>query len=112
MRTDITLSNARIYNFLQAEIKVSAIFEVRIEELDSAKASGLRWFSDNDQVLDITVDETHLVASIIAKNLGESTILILDDKRNVVRELRFKIVETFLPPADMLEATANDPIQK
>lgn len=112
MRTDITFNNARVYDFTQAEVVLGQEFEVRIEELDPAKGATLRWFSDNDSVLDIEVAPTGMSADFIAKTEGSSTILIMEPNKNIAKELRISVLKAILPPADTLEVKASEAVPK
>lgn len=70
MKANIILDNVRVYNVEKWDILLGQKFA--IDMVDAPE--GIRWFSDNDSVLDISVDGN--VAKVDAKGVGASEIQI------------------------------------
>lgn len=105
MQVDISLDNARIYNIEKADIVKGQKFT-----LNSDYAETSHWFSDEDQVLSIKV--TGSTAQVEAKELGKSTILIMNADYDSIKTLTFNVVESIEPMATDIGVSAAEPVNK
>lgn len=66
---------------------------------------GTQWFFDNDEVLALDVFGSD--AEIEAETTGRSTILLMDSKKNILKELSIEVVEAIEYPATRLDITVG-----
>lgn len=104
-RVDLTLFNARIFDVNSFQVIVGQQFT-----LSSDITVETKWFSDNDPVLGIKVTGNN--AEVEALQEGTCTILIMDAKKNIQKELTITVHTNLPVPADVLEVSAETPIQK
>lgn len=104
-RVDLTLFNARIFDVNSFQVIVGETFT-----LNTDITGETRWFSDNDPVLGIKVTGNN--AEVQALLEGSCTILIMDAKKNIQKELTINVYMNLPVPADVLEVSAETPIQK
>lgn len=109
MQIDITLKNARVYNIEKADIAVNENFYLRIIDVLTDK---VKWFVENDPVLDITLSEDTSEISITAKSPGTSTILIMDSTYKILKTLTINVLSEISPVAVKIEAVAGEPEPK
>lgn len=77
MEANIIFNNVKAYNVIKFDVKLGESFKV---ELINAP-DFVRWFSDNDAVLNITVLENGNFAEIKATAVGKSEIQLQDSGR-------------------------------
>lgn len=105
MQVDISLDNAKVYNFERADIVLGQKFS-----LTTDSGIPLRWFADQDAVLAMVVNESSV--DIEATGLGESIILIMDTLLNQVKKLTIKVVDAIQKPAADLGLSSDSAIPK
>jgi hypothetical protein len=103
MRIDIAFDFAKVYNIDMADVVLGQKFTL-LSDSDG------RWFSDNDPVLSFKVNGKEIEAE--AKELGTTTILIMDDNFAIQKQFTIKVVPEILALATTLNATAGTPVLK
>lgn len=73
IQADLELSNAKVFNIGNFEVKINEEFTIRLKGIHQH----LKWFSDNDQVLDIKESEDKQSALIKSTQLGKSDIMVV-----------------------------------
>lgn len=104
MNIDIQFSFAKIYSIEKSDIVKGQSFSLISDDTESRK-----WFVDNDEVLSQKVNGS--IAEYTADNIGESTILIMDDNFTTLKKLTIKVVPS-LEQATSLGASAGQPENK
>jgi hypothetical protein len=99
MKVDLILSNAKVYDVNRIEIRKDEPFQLE------ADTSG-KYFSDNDPVLELTVKSDKVVHGI-ASGFGTSIIWIVDDNKQVIKELTISVVAYIEPQATALNLSAQ-----
>lgn len=102
MQVDISLKNARIYNVDKVDIVVGEKFI-----LDTDLTIPSKWFSDNDPVLSLAVGDISVEGT--ADKVGTSTILIMDENFQILKTLKFNVVEAIVPMASKLVVIPDAP---
>lgn len=105
MQVDIVFGIAKVYNVEKFDVAKGQEFVI---ETDRTEAS--QWFSDNDPVLSLKVQGNG--AHVIAKETGPSTILIMNESRGVEKTLTINVVDSVLPDAVDLGASADNAVNK
>lgn len=104
MNVDVIFTNARVYNIDKFDVLMGETFSLATD----AQPNYL-WFSDNDEVLQITVKGTN--AEIKATKSGPSTILIMDNLFFVIKKVSILVVDS-IEPATNLNISGGDPLPK
>lgn len=112
MLVDIVLKNAKVFNVAHLQIVKGETFSLLTDA-----ASPIRWFSDNDPVLEITTQGVN--ADFVAAELGTSTIFIFDaadpippsELPNLLKTLFIEVVSTTAQAAN-LNTTAGKAVPK
>jgi hypothetical protein len=99
MRANIILDNVRVYDVEKWDILIGQMFTINMVDAPE----GIRWFSDNDSVLSLSVDGTS--AKIEAKSVGSSDIQI-QLNGSIIKTM---FVEVFDAVAVSLNAKASKP---
>jgi len=100
---DLQFRDLKVYGVSKFTFGVGDVVQLSIEVPAGTK---LRWFSDNDQVLEVLVDETTHSALVTALAIGESSLTIAKNKmKKPFLEIPITVVEKGpLVPASNLRA--------
>jgi hypothetical protein len=104
MTVDIAFDFAKVYNIERADIAVGQKFKL-FTDFENG-----RFFSDNDQVLSLRPNGKEVEGT--ADEVGDTTILIMDDQFTIQKKLTIKVVEAIVDPAASLGITAGEPQPK
>ena len=96
MNIDFIFGNVRAYNLTSVQVKKGETFYIASDLPENSK-----WFFDNDQVLSMKVLGKD--TEVIAEDAGESTILLMDAKHNILGKLFVEVVDKIELPASKLE---------
>lgn len=105
MQVDVSFDFARVYDVNRIDVEKGQKFSLKTDFIGTSK-----WFSDNDPVLDLKVTGNN--ADVEATEVGTSVILIMDEHKNVQKELTISVVDEVLPLATSLGLTADAPVLK
>lgn len=83
MVVDVLFKFAKVYDITKLDVVKGESFSL-IANLDPT----MHWFSDNDPVLEITSN-----TDIVAREVGHSTLLILNETFNVVKQIDVTVVD-------------------
>lgn len=75
MEANFIFSNVKAYNIERADVLLGEKFRV---ELSGSEPYALQWFSNNDAVLQISVEQESNSATIEATGIGESEIRLFN----------------------------------
>lgn len=90
MKVDIVFSNATVYN---VDKKVDVVKGEKFSLVTDSTVP-IRWFTDNDPVLNLVVDkEQNNIANIEATEIGQSTMLIMSNGTEVQKTLEFNVID-------------------
>lgn len=101
MQADISFEFAKTYNVEKVDVVKGQKFTINTD-FDSPS----KWFSDNDPVLSLMVEGSSADAE--AKELGSSTILIMDEQFNIAKTLTIRVVQSIEPMATDLNVSAGE----
>lgn len=105
-QVDLALFNVRVFN-----VSVFDIIPGQAFTLYTNMGPNIRWFSDNDQILDITAKGD--IADVVVGSIeGEATILIMSQDKAILKELVVRVYNTIPLPATTLDATTAPPVSK
>lgn len=104
-RVDLTLSNVRIFDVNSFQVITGQQFSLQTDITGET-----RWFSDNDPTLNIKVLGNN--AEVQTMQEGKCTILIMDTKKNILKELSIEVFSILPTPADVLDAQVGPAIPK
>jgi hypothetical protein len=104
MEANIIFENVKAYNVIKFDVKLGESFKVELIE----SPGKIRWFSDNDPVLNIVVDENGSTAMLTSNAIGKSEIQLQHDGE-VTKTL---YVEVYDRIAVSLNPIAKSPILK
>jgi len=105
MKANLKLNNAEVFDISKFRVLVGEGFSLSLEEADG----GLKWFADQDAVLEYSVESGSLKAVFIAKSIGECEIQIQNPDRSVVKVIS---VEVYTDEASALGLSASAPEPK
>lgn len=105
MNVDIALSNARIYSISRIDVVKGEKFSLFTDNTGISQ-----WFSDNDQVLALSVKGQN--ADVEAMAVGNSTLLIMGEGRAILKELAITVLDAIEPRATSLGLTADTPVKQ
>lgn len=106
MRVDISFAKAKVYNVdRMVDVVVGEVFSIFTDS-----GIDLKFFSDNDQVLDLQM--TAREGKGTAKEVGTSTILIMDQGYVVHKQLEIRVVDAIIDPATNLNVSFGQPEPK
>jgi hypothetical protein len=105
MQVDITFEFAKVYNVEKIDVVKGQKLTINTDFSEPSK-----WFSDSDPVLSLLVDGASAEAE--AKDLGISTILIMNSGFEIQKTLTIKVVSSIEPMATALDVTAGETIEK
>lgn len=104
MLANIIFENVKAYNVKKFDVRLGETFNIELLETPGF----IRWFADQDSVLDITVDESGNMATVKATGIGASEIQLQHEK--ALEETLY--VEVYDNIAVSLNASAKKPILK
>lgn len=105
MQIDILLSNVKVYDINRVDIIPNQDFTLLTDDTSTDN----RWFSDNDEVLSIEMDNSN--ANVVATKEGTSTILIMNNSFEILKTLTIVVKQT-LELATSLNISADSPVPK
>lgn len=105
MKANLNLKNAEVFDISRFRVLIGENFSLSLEEADGS----LKWFADNDAVLEYSVESGSLKAVFIAKTLGECEIQIQNTDRSVAKIIS---VEVYSDEASALGLSAGAPEPK
>ena len=84
MKADLHLDNATVYDFKVADVLIGQGFRIHLRD---DQAPSVRWFADNDKVLDMTEGENGQDTEFTAAAVGTSEIRLVhrEDDREIMR---------------------------
>jgi hypothetical protein len=98
--------NVRVFDVTNFDVTIGQTFS-----LHTSFSNDIRWFSDNDQILDIKAEKNNVEVTV-GSTEGVSTILIMDKQKTILKELTIRVYNVIPLPADTLDAIANPPQPK
>lgn len=104
MEANIIFDNVKAYNVVKWDVALGQTFKVELIEAPGV----LRWFTDNDPVLKLDVDEGGASATITATQIGDSEIQ-LQSEGALAKVLKVNVYDR---TAVALNATAKKPVLK
>lgn len=105
MQVDISFEFARIYDVEKIDVVKGQTFALNTDYTEPSK-----WFSDNDPVLSLNVSGNNAEAE--AKELGTSTILIMNEQWEIQKTLTIKVLSSIEPVATELSVSAGEAEEK
>ena len=90
MESNIIFENVKAYAVTKFDVRLNEKFKV---ELVNGEVSGIRWFSDNDPVLSILINETGDTASIEATKKGKCEVQLQRDGQ-IVHTLYIEVYDS------------------
>lgn len=106
MKATVSFKNVRVYNINEFMVLKGEEFELKLG-IEGEVPEAFKWFSDNDQTLELWVDSDGMGAAGKADEPGTSTILVMNSSKVIVKEIKITVVELIPVEADVLEATAE-----
>jgi len=106
MQIDILLSNVKVYDINRFDVVLDEKFSL----ISDDTTTDYRWFSDNDEVLNIVLSSKSS-ADVTATKEGQSTILIMDSSLAVIKTLTVSVKKS-LEVATSLNISAGTPVVK
>ena len=100
MKLNVSFNNVRFYDATKFDIKIGETCKVEIVDHPNV----MKWFSDNDPVLSISVDGK--LATITALAIGKCDIQLQEDTGALQKTL---LIEVFDDVAVSLNPTAGNP---
>jgi hypothetical protein len=104
MNIDVLTSVSKSYNVKKIDILKGQSFTLLTDAPDD-----IRWFSDQDNVLNITA--TGKKANIVAANTGQSQIMFIDSANGLADNFFVNVVET-LEQAETLNPSGGEIVNK
>lgn len=89
MESNIIFNNVKAYNVTNFDVKLNEKFKV---ELVNGEVSNIRWFSDNDSVLSISVNDNGDSANIETTSIGKCEIQLQRDNQ-IVKTLHLEVYD-------------------
>lgn len=97
MEANLIFDNVKAYNVLKFDVRLGETFRIELVDVEQS----IRWFSDNDAVLSIAVEDGGETAVVTANAKGKSEIQ-LQSNGSVVMTLQaevYDVVAVALNPA-------------
>ena len=104
MEANLIFPNVRAYNVVKFDVRLGEKFAIELVNVDRT----MRWFSDNDQVLSIAVEDGGETAQITATAKGRCDIQ-LQSNGEIVMTLQAEVYDNV---ATALNPLAGDPSLK
>jgi hypothetical protein len=104
MEANIIFDNVTAYDVVKFDVRLGETFKVELINVPGI----LRWFTDNDQVLDVMVDDNGSSATIKATAKGDCEIQ-LQNQGTITKTLQVKIYDNV---AVALNTKAGTPVLK
>lgn len=105
MQVDVSFQFAKVYDVSSFDVVAGQGFTLTTDAVE-----GIRWFSDQDPLLDILTKTKS--AEVTAKQVGRAEILIMDNGLNILKKLNINIVDAIVEPAADLGLSADAPVAK
>lgn len=105
MQVDVTFDFAKAYNIEKIDVAKGQKFTLNTDYAEPSK-----WFSDNDPVLALKVSGNNAEAE--AKEVGTSTVLIMNSAFGIEKTLTINVVEQVIPMAVDLGVSADESVNK
>lgn len=103
MAANIIFSVGKVYNFTKAEVKLGEVFSIELEDMN-VQADG--WYSNNDSVLSLSVQDN--VGTCTANEVGKTFIKLFNGESQV-KVLEIEVTSSV---ATSLNISAGNPEQK
>ncbi len=97
MEANLIFTNVKAYNVVKFDVKLGETFEIELVNVDRT----MRWFSDNDQVLSIAVEDGGESARVTSTAKGKCDIQ-LQSNGEIIMTLQAEVYDN--------TATALNPI--
>lgn len=104
MEANIIFDNVTAYNVVKFDVILGQTFKVELIDVPGI----LRWFTDNDQVLDVVVDDNDSSATIKTTAKGECEIQ-LQNQGAITKTLQVKVYDNI---AVTLNTKSSAPVLK
>lgn len=101
MKANIIFDNVKAYDIIKIDVLLGQSFKIELVDVDDV----VRWFSDNDPVLALTVDSTGYLADISATKVGITEIQLQINK--IINKTLF--IEVYDKQSVDLGLTASSP---
>jgi len=111
MIVDVSFDFAKVFNTEKFNVVQGQQFTLFTDL--AADAPPVKWFSDNDPVLSLTVggdNANHAEGE--ATGVGISTILIMDELLTSIKKLTIEVVPEIIEPAVNLGLFTEEPVYK
>jgi hypothetical protein len=107
IQANLILANVRAYDVRRFAVQKGEVFRIEIDGTENR----LRWFSDEDKVLDIVDDEDGKGATVTASAVGRSTIALRRGGHIMAHSeaLLTLHITVFAPQAVSLNPVASEP---
>ncbi len=101
MKVDVVFAFAKVYNVDERiDVVKGQKFSLNTDFIGTSK-----WFSDNDPVIALKISGNS--AEVEATEEGSSVILIMDESKNVQKELTISVLAAIVPEATALNMSAD-----
>ena len=104
MQVNIAFNFAKIYDITSFDVVKGQKFQLQ-SDFDNG-----RWFADNDPVLSLNVHGPNADAE--ATEIGQTTILIMDDLLHIKKQVNINVVQEVFEIASTLDPAFGNPILK
>lgn len=104
MEANLIFDNVKAYNVLKFDVRLGETFKIELVDVEQS----IRWFSDNDSVLSIVVEDGGETAVVTANSKGKSEIQ-LQSNGNVIMTLQAEVYDVV---AVALNPAARQPVLK
>lgn len=104
MEANIIFENVTAYDVIKFDVRLGETFKVELVEVPGI----LRWFTDNDQVLDVIVEDNGSSATIKATAKGDCEIQ-LQNQGTITKTLQVKVYDNI---AVTLNTKSSAPVLK
>ena len=91
MEANIIFDNVTAYDVIKFDVRLGETFKVELTEVPGI----LRWFTDNDQVLDVIVDDNGSSATIKETSKGDCEIQ-LQNQGAITKTLQVKVYDNIV----------------
>jgi membrane carboxypeptidase/penicillin-binding protein PbpC len=105
METNIIFQNVKAYNVTKFDVRLNEDFKIELTNIEQP----IRWFANNDTVLQIITNEDGLSSQVKATGKGVSEIQ-LQNAQNQIQKILF--VEVYDQIAVSLNLSAGEPVLK
>ncbi len=89
MDANIIFDNVKAYNVVKFDVRLGETFKIEL----IGSPDSVRWFFDNDPVLQISVDSTGSIATLKSTSVGKSEIQI-QNNGSLLKTLYIEVYDT------------------